>query len=884
MSDFNPREPIRLSDIDNLLEDSIFNSSNGAKLAEYLKKKRGGGGRVRLHNIFEQVAANMPKPTFNFDMDSSEPNPLPDSPQIAEQSEPGPVPTTSAGPVQNGNVIVEALASAPPTEPPVVVAVPDARPASPKTIGKSPGPLANLGRQALLNQYHRTNMAKCELLKQITSSTPKPEANGSMSRISAFTTSISPIIESSSSPVTVAQQVAAPQPVVNPTPISSILPVESVPPTQQVLAPCSQAPPTSTPQKVVIIGTPVEPGPPAPDMVIPETPSPVKISSDSPKVAHQIQPRKLTDTFNQLQNDMANASNENENITSDESGSIEEEHPVVPKVAHVPPVETSIMRKSILKDADASSLNRRVSLRVSFSQQLVQEREISPAPSIPEAHYSSSSDDDDDDDSSDSSDEEYQVVDEVYSDDGAECDPNDIHENYQELIGSRECLDKQVLEIPERIPSPLINVVDEAPVRWYETTTPRVQKNNDGLALAPVTCAKENKTNLQLVDIITDWDEEDDDEEEEERDKEEERYEVQERDKEEERDKQEEGDKEEEQQKSPEKEPSAMEIPETQRLTQHTNETICETMDITNVEDSAERLVELPPPLVSFNGSAQEEPQLGTPERPLTPPSQFTDSAKKRFLRENDEALLSRLQNELPVSQQEEVSPGTPELVSDTLVEILHSFRDQPVPKPIADECRKTVVPARRGRRTKSAVDPATTTYFETVEKTFVKPIAPTNKSVPVKPLTTAQKRKLYATTKQTKSPERLTRNSVDRLTSRIRNLNIVIRRLEVDIFLQRLTDADRAILEGTTKAPRKKPMPNLKKGKKISKKNRIAIENGNGQEPQLEASEGGTGSDSNEPIFTGFAENEKNQSAPEEVEKLLNGPNDPLETNDAAK
>uniref|UniRef100_A0A0P6IU32 Putative microtubule-associated protein futsch n=1 Tax=Aedes aegypti TaxID=7159 RepID=A0A0P6IU32_AEDAE len=809
MSDFNPREPIRLSDIDNLLEDSIFNSSNGAKLAEYLKKKRGGAGRVRLHNIFEQVAANMPKPTFNFDMDSSEPNPLPESPQVADQpasSQADPIATTSAAPVQNGNVPVEVMASAPNTEPPAVVNVVNLRAASPIPFGKSPSAKADLGRQALLNQYHRTNTAKCELLKQITSSTPKPDTNGTLSRISAFTTSISPIIESNASPAEASQPAVAPQPVANPIPLSSILPNESiVPATQNVLAPCSQAPPPSTPQKVVIIGTPVEPGPDAPDMIIPETPSPVKVPNESPKVAHHIQPRKLTDTFNKLHTDMANASNDNENMTSDESGPIEEEQPPVSSVSHQNG-EASIMRKSILKDADASSQNRRVSLRVSFSQQLVQEREISPAPSIPEAHYSSSSDDD----SSNSSDDDYQVVDEVYSDDGAECDPKEIQENYKELVGATE---KQVFDIPERPPSPLINVVDEAPMRWYETTISRQQehdRNNGGLA-PPATCAKENKTNLQL-----------------------------------------------------------------------TNETICETMDISNVEDSADRLVELPPPPVSFNGTAQDP--HGSPERPLTPPSQFTDSAKRRFLRENEDALISRLQNELPGSQQEP-SPDMDDKVSESLAEAIQSFREQPKTTAVVVEHRKTIIPTKRGRRPKPS-DPATTTYFETVEKTFVKPKPPSKKSTGFKPLTTAQKRKLYASTKHPQSPEHSKGKSVEPKTVALKTFNIVLRRIEIGKYLQILSDADRATIEGI--AERKaKPKPNLKNYKEISEKVRTAPA-GNDQQQTSDASnrslEGvpGAASDSNEPNFAGFSENENvHPEPPPALENvLLRVANEPTKTN----
>ncbi|XP_062554625.1 uncharacterized protein LOC134219773 isoform X2 [Armigeres subalbatus] len=797
MSDFNPREPIRLSEIDNLLEDSIFKSSNGAKLADYIRKKRGGGGRVRLHNIFEQVAANLPKPNFNFDMDSSDPNPLPDSPAIAEQLEsaaPESIATTSAAPVPNENVIIQMVATTPPAETPSKVVVDHAKLPSPRSRAKSPVPVLNLGKQALLNQYHRTNMAKCELLKQITSSTPKPDTNVTMSRISAFTTSISPIIESSASPIESEQVVPLPvvinhqEPVMtNPIPTKSTDPAPPI----QVLAPCSQAPTSNTPQKATVVVAPAEPVETEPDMVIPETPSPNKVPSESPKLAHHIRPRKLTDTFNKVQNDLVSAPNGN--MTSDESESIAEEQPSMINVSQHNG-DNSVMVKSILKDKDATPSKKRVSNRVSFSQQLVHEREISPAPSIPEAHYSSSSDDDDDDDysSDNESEEEYAVVDEVYSDDGAECDSNDIRENYNAVVSNKITLEKQMERLHGRSPSPLINVVEEAPVRWYETRTPR----QETIGLVPfATCTKENKTNLQLVDIITDWDEEDEYGEDDQQEQAQQEQEQQDKDR-----------------QTPEKEPhrQTVEIPETQQSTQHTNQTNCQTIDITNVEDSAERLVELPS-LPEGCDVSNEYAEPASPLQVISPPSQFTDSAKRRFLRENDDALISRLQNEIPDSQRPP-TPSTNEKVSETLAEVIQSFREQ-LPKPSAPESSRALVAVSKKKR-RVIIDPATTSYFETVEKTFVKPKAPAASTTQ---LTTAQKRKLYATSKPLDSPEK-SKTDPGILCKKI---NIVIRRLKLDECLQMLTDADRAVLLGINKVG-KKPRPKLGKKKDRNPQNRI--------------------------------------------------------------
>lgn len=784
MSDFNPREAIRLSEIDNILEDSIFKSSNGAKLADYIRKKRGGGGRVRLHNIFEQVAANMPKPNFNFDMDSSDPNPLPDSPDPLASAVPGLRATSSVATLQNRNVVVQMVASTPPTETPSSSTVNHVRQASPNNRGKSPAPVVNLGKQALLNQYHRTNTAKCELLKQITSSTPKPDTNTTMSRISAFTTSISPIIESSASPpretphpVAVNRQSSGKT---NPFPNHSI---DQVPPTQ-VLAPCSQIPMLSTPKKVIVVAEPAEPIPEEPDMIIPETPSPVKVPLESPKVSHLHQPRKLTDTFNNIQNGRVRSPNQS--ITSDESESIETEQPSMPNVSQHNG-DNSIMVKSILKEKDASPFKKRVSNRVSFSQQLVQEREISPAPSIPEARYSSSSDDDDD--SSDNESEEYALIDEVYSEEEAECD----HDNIQENEDDENSMERHMENIHGRSPSPLINVVDDAPVRWYETRTPRGQENP---GLAPlVTCTKENKTNLQLLDIITDWDEEDDDDEDEQQEKEQ-------------------PNQDQIQEKEPEQ-PSIV-VTETQQLTHHTNQTNCQTIDITNVEDLGDRLVELPPLPEECNTSKNYAEPV-SPTNIISPPSQFTDSAKRRFLMDNENALISRLQNELPDSQHLPTHNEN-DKVSETLAEVIQSFREQH-PKPVTSESSRPLVPISKKNR-RVLVDPATTSYFETVEKTFVKPKIPAHK-----PPTTAQKRKLYATSEHLASPEK-SQTDTDILC---RKLNIVVSRIQLGEFLQQLTDGDRKILNTMV---RKKPLPDLAKGKsrKLHQENRIDTQPGDRQ------------------------------------------------------
>ncbi|KAL9697395.1 hypothetical protein quinque_000836 [Culex quinquefasciatus] len=855
MEDFNPRSPIRLSDIDNLLQESIFESSDGAKLVEYLKKKR-GGGRVRLQNIFQQVPVQ--RAQFNFNLDSSEPTPLPESPQPTTSSEDIVTEVIDNGDVQEVAVdpVVEENGSGVTPRVPIVI-VNDLNTAKKATVKqivlKSPGPMNTLSRQLLINQYQRTNAAKCELLKQLASSTPKPESNGSMGRMSTFTTSISPITEGDRSPLTPLEVIPSSQPMPIPAPMHVmeivIPPAASqevlVPCSQPVLAPCSQAVPDATPKKVVVLKTVVE----QEEMVIPETPSPVQVQTESPKAPpnpNHMQPRRLSTTFKQMENavELAYA---NGHITSDESEGEEDD-------GRVDSGSNSVLLKSILKD---TSMGRsRHSMRVSFSKQLVQQREISPAPDIPEAddyNDSNSSEDSDLSESEEGEDNDYQVVDEVYTDDDTEDATNLDH--YEELK-SRIC-ELNNSHNGRRSVSPLIDVVKETPVQWFETTTPtkrRDQQDEEEQQFPPPTTAKkDNKTNLNLVDIITDWDDEEDEEEADHG------------------------------AGNPEVEPSQeCALEPRASLNSNHHDTNLDTMDISssNLEDSVERLVELPPapnalieeegvlpeehiypaavdeqmPITTeellevLSGTEPEEEsqpetrpktpepveeqpvdlppppatpaeQPHSPERVITPPVQFTASAKRRFIQKNEDDLISRIQSDLPLSQASSAAEADTstrsveeplksfEKVSETLVEIAQSFRDQPPatqpPAPVEDTSRKLVQPPKRGGK-KSNVDPVTASYFEAIEKTFAKPKAPPppqstkTSSTTQRKKTEQQKRKLYDATLsevteddesmrgvvvEAKAPVKVV-EAAPKAVPKVRDFKIVVEMLRVEDYL----------------------------------------------------------------------------------------------------
>uniref|UniRef100_A0A1Q3F6E8 Mif2/CENP-C cupin domain-containing protein n=1 Tax=Culex tarsalis TaxID=7177 RepID=A0A1Q3F6E8_CULTA len=842
MEDFNPRSPIRLSDIDNLLQESIFESSDGAKLVEYLKKKR-GGGRVRLQNIFQQVPVQ--RAQFNFNLDSSEPTPLPASPQPTTSNGDNDTEVVTNGGVQKVAASPVVVKSVSPRVP--IVIVNDLNSSKKSTVKqivlKSPGPMNTLSRQLLINQYQRTNAAKCELLKQLASSTPKPDTNGSLGRMSTFTTSISPITEGERSPLTpVDDVIPSSQPaaavvaedvpvhvmeiVIPPAASQEVL----VPCSQPILAPCSQAVPTEgTPKKKVVVLKTVTDA--ADDVVIPETPSPVKVvPTESPKAPpNHIQPRRLSTTFKQMED----AEDANGHMTSDESEGEEEE---------VNSGSNSVLLKSILKDTSmAGGARSRHSMRVSFSKQLVQQREISPAPDIPEAEDyadSNSSDDSDLSDSDEAEENDFQVVDEVYTDDdGEEAAAN--REHYEELK-SRIC-ELNNSHNGRRSVSPLIDVVKETPVQWFETTTPTKRRDQQTAEEQqfppPTTVKKDNKTNLQLVDIITDWDDEEDEEE-----------------------------ADQEGATNPEVEPSQECVPEPRASTNSNNhDTNLDTMDISssNLEDSVERLVELPPDpnaLVEEEGvlpeehiypaavdeqmpSAPQPPPITTeelvdvlsdkepqpeqrsetpkpveqpvpeqlppppktpaeearsPDRVITPPVQFTSSAKRRFIQQNEDDLISRLQNDLPLSQASCAEADTSsqslksfEKVSETLVEIAQSFRDQPpAPSapPVDTTARRLVQPPKRGGK-KSNVDPVTASYFEAIEKTFAKPkVPPTTQRKK-----TEQRRKLYdatlseVTEDDDASPAVVAKPAVKaRQDPKVRALKVVVVKLRVEDYQPR--------------------------------------------------------------------------------------------------
>ncbi|XP_055544920.1 titin-like isoform X2 [Wyeomyia smithii] len=742
----NVRAPIRLSDIDNLLEDSIFETTNGAKLVEYMKTKR-TGGRMRLQNIFEQVAAQVRRPRFNLRGDTSDPQPLPDSPNeqeaLNDDAEAGPSSPPEEIPATNPDAI-EAIVAEPVV--PTASASSSAQndiPVTSSQVSRKPttrSPAVSLAREVMINQYHRTNAAKCNFLKQLATSTPKVDTSETLNRISTFTTSISPIVENIDSPAIESQPVVECFPAV---PANALVP-NGAPDSQrcgspivhQLLAPCSQAvagPESSTPQKVIVVRTndpqvevQLAPElenirPPSPDVIIPETPSPAKIPDESPRVPHApLQPRRLTATFTEMENGFQNDADVSDVMTSDESAPIiaievlqendddEEEELVTPAL-------NVSLPKSILKDADVS-LRKRNSFRVSFSQQLVEQREISPAPSIPEAHYSSCSDDSNE---SDIDEDEFEVVDEVYSDDSADYGAG-VDEEYEEVEPVRADINKSYVAISERPGSPLLNVVDEEPGQWFGSTTPRV--DNEKGQLSPTTANKKyDKTNLQLVDIITDWDDEDDDDDDN-------------------------HGKDGDEQESAEK--SIDEIPETQ---QPANTTKLDAMELTasDLEQSAVRLIDLPSPPKQADVPMEQDEETDTP---LSPPPQFTDSAKKRFAAANDEAVLNRLHSELasseasPQSSGNELKDGSYEKIPETLVEIAQSFRDAPPTSannaaPFADPNRCVAIQAKTKRsRKKKTVDPAKESYFNTMQETFARPASPAEPA-----LTTTTKRKLYA-------------------------------------------------------------------------------------------------------------------------------------------
>ncbi|XP_058455741.1 titin-like isoform X2 [Malaya genurostris] len=755
------RVPIRLSDIDNLLQDSIFESSNGARLVEYIKKKR-TGGRMRLHNIFEQVAATARRPQFNFDNDTSDPHPLPNTPEDVipctqnEDAMEGPSSSPEAGPVSEG------AANGGNEVPTAAIVTEEGAGCGSKSVPKSPA--VSLARQVMINQYHRTNAAKCELLKQLASSTPKPDGNDALSRISTFTTSISPILERDSPPIVNPHELL--QTVVPPEPVETVeIPISieeepDVADVHQILAPCSQAVPGhSTPAKVIVVRTLADAvqltalekqnRPPSPDVIVPETPSPPKDITESPKVIPHppIQPRKLSTTFHILENGLSRPAEDI--MTSDESepidASYQEGDSTPPNVSN----NVSGLR-SILKDADVS-LRRRTSFRVSFSKQLVEQREISPAPSIPEAYYSHS---DEESNESDFDEADFEVVDEVFSDESVEGeeDSESCQQQQDDMEEIRANLEKSFADVPERPGSPLINVVDEEPATWFGAVTP--------------SCVhKDDKTNLQLVDIITDWDDEEDDEAE-----------------------QDSGN-------LPE------EIPETQPSQQHSNQTNRDALDISssNLEVSADRLVDLPSPMPAVNDTLSEEAMPSTPIGPLPPPSQFTDSAKRRFIQENEENVINRLQSEMPSLQPEhseesgDVANKTFEKVSETLVEIAQSFRGQaPPPPPVVvvdppttePTDRKTIVPQKRGRKPMPASDPATTSYFENLELTYAKPASNA---------VAASKRKLYVEPKPKNGSSPISsapsNNDINEVTSEIRNLKVVVQKLNVQQYMPMSVD-----------------------------------------------------------------------------------------------
>ncbi|XP_055639800.1 uncharacterized protein LOC129777517 isoform X2 [Toxorhynchites rutilus septentrionalis] len=758
MSEFNPGIEIRLSDIDNLLQESIFETTNGDKLVEYIKKKR-GGGRARLHDIFERAAGAVQRPNFNFDIDASDLHPLPPSPEendghVPAESSPRPVESQippDGKTVHNGNGMVETSSTSAKKNPMVVLA----NKSSLNMVAKSPATVKNLSRQVLINQYQRSNSAKCEMLRQLATSTPIPGESSTYNRISTFTTSISPILEGNS-PEDVPNAVST-VPVHVKEPAQPLNNKEDVPVTDKILVPSSQAisAPENTPQKVIVIRTQTVPPPSSPEVIVPETPSPAK---ESPKAANHtlIQPRRLCNTFDAM--DQVSSDRTDGNLTSDddEAHHMSGDENMRLNVSYAPASkqspDDSLLLKSILKDRNTSQ-NRRSEFRVSFSQQLVHEREISPAPSIPSVDSNSDSDSEDSSNESDCDEEEFQVVDEVYSDHSEENDAVESQKDYDEYKKIHdELLEYRNQQQTARPESPLIDVVEEQPVQWYETRTPRHDDVHRGKSLVPPTTGKkDNKTNLQLVDIITDWDDE------------------------------------EEEEVEPEAAVVSFEIPETQVATQRSNETNRDAMDISssNMEESAERIVELLPPPPGFGEIESDENAISPTTSPTSPATQFSDSAKHRFLRENEEALISRIQNELPVSQQPPSSSApinkSYEKVPETLVEIAQSFRDQPPQSVAPQELR--MKPMMHPKKRKATVpDPATTSYFETVAKTFAKQTMP--------PPTTATKRKLYASkvSDEETAPvaSRSAVLSVHRETTpAMRNLNVVIQKLTLEDCLE---------------------------------------------------------------------------------------------------
>ncbi|XP_055605727.1 uncharacterized protein LOC129753902, partial [Uranotaenia lowii] len=688
------------------------------------QNKRPGRRRIRLHNLFDP-ATN--RPQFNFDLDSSEPQPL----NVTQDGKEGNLEKVAAGEPEPGTsgegnnapgpsnvipdhqpkaiaVVVEPLTEAagdgvrevssstplesvPSSQDPVVLN--KAGPILARTKSDGFASETNLNRKILINQFQRSNAAKCDLLRQLASSTPN--ANLVNSRLSTFASSISPILESDSpagperatSPVMLIQTDASSQ--------------KAHKTVQLMIAPCSQPPLEATPQKNRTFGIPAE-RPASPDVIVPETPSPPKNPVvESPKAipmdpTHH-RPRRLSVTIEEMAAAGLLHMAEDNCMTSDESQPINNSR-------------ENVLLKSILKDRN-STLSERKSMRVSFSN-LVHEREISPAPTIEGSLSSTASSSDESSSESDDDEErvvvinpdDYQVTDEVYSDDNSG-DNCDMMADYGEFEAIRQELAKSVQKLPE-------------------ATLPVEDDYQGGfLAEVPETVKKDNRTNHHVLDIVTDWDDEED--------------------------------------------PDALrkanegadytniEIPETQRTE---NATICDARDISssNIEESAERLIDLPPPPDQFRDVSENPSSSPTPD---VAPTGFSSSAKRRFIRENDEAVISRLQSELPLSQPAEHSldesstpseaPAAFEKVSDTLVEIAQSFRDHPAPllppKDVeSNTIRKTLAgPIKKRRETKN---PASESYFQTVEKTFAKP-AEVEK--------TEKKRKLYIARLSSESPEK---------------------------------------------------------------------------------------------------------------------------------
>ncbi|XP_058128732.1 uncharacterized protein LOC131284912 [Anopheles ziemanni] len=371
---------IRLSDIDDLMRENALDSSDGQMLIDYIRRKQ-GAGRPRL-NLLLDGAEN----PINFRLDHLQPlaaslspsktNDATDAPALETASDTA---STNASPgialvqphsvnnriasfitpSKNGTSSTPTAGSRDcnPKSPPSQRASPVHRLLSPSRIPvqrASSG--TNLSRKTLIKECQRANQMKCEIIRQIVSSTPKPgeKQERSNDNFMSIRETISPIFEERVAPMVA--RVDAVQAQLNGT----------VPATQD--------------QPDAIDRDARESTPPRGDgamVVIPETPSPVHKSpmrTASPfsalKLHRSPSMRKLTDQ--QQRTSMAASQQQPKRSMAVEALRIDE------SVEYTP--QKSILKKRTTKiSVEPMVVSPSPRNRVSFSEQLISVRELSPA-------------------------------------------------------------------------------------------------------------------------------------------------------------------------------------------------------------------------------------------------------------------------------------------------------------------------------------------------------------------------------------------------------------------------------------------------------------------------------------------------------------------------